>query len=82
MGPLIAPTVKKIEFHKSKMAGTAAILKIVKSSYLCNSLPILMKFGTMTTWAPEGGAENASTGKRKYGKAKYETANFARMENA
>jgi len=29
-----------------------------------------------------GGAENASTGKRKYGKGKYETAHFARMENA
>ena len=29
-----------------------------------------------------GGAENTSTGKRKYGKGKYETANFARMENA
>ena len=28
-----------------------------------------------------GGAENASTGKRKYGKGKYETAHFARMEN-
>jgi len=30
----------------------------------------------------KGGAENASTGKRKYGKGKYETAHFARMENA
>ena len=30
----------------------------------------------------KGGAENASTGKRKYGKSKYETAHFARMENA
>jgi len=30
----------------------------------------------------EGGAENASTGKRKCGKGKYETAHFARMENA
>jgi len=29
-----------------------------------------------------GGAENTSTGKRKYGKGKYETAHFARMENA
>jgi len=29
-----------------------------------------------------GGAENASTGKRKYGKGKYETAHFARMEKA
>ena len=29
-----------------------------------------------------GSAENASTGKRKYGKGKYETAHFARMENA
>ena len=29
-----------------------------------------------------GGAEYASTGKRKYGKGKYETAHFARMENA
>ena len=29
-----------------------------------------------------GGAENASTGKCKYGKGKYETAHFARMENA
>ena len=29
-----------------------------------------------------GGAENASTGKRNYGKGKYETAHFARMENA
>ena len=29
-----------------------------------------------------GGAENASTGKRKYGKGKYETAHFASMENA
>jgi len=29
----------------------------------------------------EGGAENASTGKRKYGRGKYETAHFARMEN-
>ena len=29
-----------------------------------------------------GGAENASTGKRRYGKGKYETAHFARMENA
>jgi len=29
-----------------------------------------------------GGAENASTGKRKYGKGKYETARFASMENA
>ena len=28
------------------------------------------------------GAENASTGKRKYRKGKYETAHFARMENA
>jgi len=28
------------------------------------------------------GAENASTGKRKYGKGKYETAHFARVENA
>jgi len=40
-----------------------------------------------TDYAPEpargceGGAENASTGKRKYGKSKYETAHFARMEN-
>ena len=30
----------------------------------------------------KGGAENASTGKRKYRKGKYETAHFARMENA
>ena len=30
----------------------------------------------------EGGAENASTGKHKYGKGKYETVHFARMENA
>ena len=29
-----------------------------------------------------GGTENASTGKRNYGKGKYETAHFARMENA
>ena len=29
-----------------------------------------------------GGAENASTGNRKYGKGKYETAHFASMENA
>ena len=29
-----------------------------------------------------GGAENASTGKRKYGKGTYETAHFARVENA
>ena len=29
-----------------------------------------------------GGAENASTGKRNYGKGKYETAHFAMMENA
>ena len=28
-----------------------------------------------------GGAENASTGKSKYGKGKYETAHFARMED-
>jgi len=31
---------------------------------------------------PRGGAENVSTGKRKYGKGKYKTAHFARMENA
>jgi len=30
----------------------------------------------------KGGAENASTGKRKYGKSKYETAHFASTENA
>ena len=29
-----------------------------------------------------GGAENASTGKHKYEKCKYETAHCARMENA
>jgi len=29
-----------------------------------------------------GGAENASTGERKYGKGKYETAHFSRTENA
>jgi len=29
-----------------------------------------------------GGAENASTGKHKYEKGKYETAHCARMENA
>jgi len=29
-----------------------------------------------------GGAESASTGKRKYEKGKYETAHFAMMENA
>jgi len=29
-----------------------------------------------------GGAENASTGKRKYGKGKYETAHFTKVENA
>ena len=34
------------------------------------------------TGCADGGAENASTGKRKYGKGKYETAYFARMENA
>jgi len=32
--------------------------------------------------AVKKGAENASTGKRIYGKGKYETAHFARMENA
>jgi len=32
--------------------------------------------------AYHGGAENASTRKRKYGKGKYETVHFARMENA
>jgi len=29
-----------------------------------------------------GGAESASTGKRKYGNGKYGTARFLRMENA
>jgi len=32
--------------------------------------------------AYHGGAENASTRKRKYGKGKYKTVHFARMENA
>ena len=36
----------------------------------------------MCSFYLNGGAENASTGKRKYGKGKYETAHFARMENS
>ena len=38
MGLLTALTVKNFEFHKSKMASTAAILKTVKSPYVCNRL--------------------------------------------
>jgi len=38
MGLLTAPTVKNFEFHKSKMTDDAAILKTVKSLYLCNRL--------------------------------------------
>jgi len=37
MGLLTTPTVKKFEFHKSKMAD-AAILRNVKSPYLCSRL--------------------------------------------
>ena len=37
MCPLTAPIIKKFEFHKSKMA-LAAILRTVKSPYLCSRL--------------------------------------------
>ena len=38
MGLLTAPTVKKFEFHKSKMADGRHFEKTVKSPYLSNRL--------------------------------------------
>ena len=48
MGLLTAPTVKKFEFRKSKMADGRHFEKNVKSLYLCNRLTDFDKIGTVT----------------------------------
>jgi len=52
MGLLTAPTVKKFEFHKSKMADGGQFENPLNRHISATLWPILMKFGTMTHTGP------------------------------
>jgi len=65
--------------HFKKILSTTTANSITTTSLLLHSVFLQVFRGL---WKANGGDENASTGKRKYGKGKYETAHFARMENA